>query len=108
MVGMFAGSLALFGSVVAMMTGGVGVLGGVETAGFHALRGFGGVVMALVGFAGALVVRSRPRLGATIMTASTVLGLALATWYYLLGAVLFFAAVFMVLRADEEDLYGNR
>ncbi len=108
MVGVFAASMALFGSVVAMLTGGIGVISGAEEAGSYALRGFWGSLAALAGFAGALTVRSRVRMGASIMGGSTVLGVASATWYYLPGAVLFFLAIFMVLRSDQEDLYSGR
>lgn len=64
--------------------------------------------MAVVGFAGAIIVRSRSCRGSAVMGVSTIVGLALASWYYLLGALLFFIAILLVLRADQEDLHGYR
>jgi hypothetical protein len=107
MVGIFGAIMALFGSVVAMMTGGVGVISGVESASVSALNGFWGTMMAVAGFVGAIVVRSRVWRGVSIMGVSALVGLAIVTWYYLMGALLFFIAVLMVLRADQEDLYGD-
>jgi len=108
MVGIFGGIMALFGSVVAMMTGGVGVISGAETASSYVLNGFGGTAMAVVGFVGAIVVRSRAWRGVTIMGVSALVGLAIVTWYYLMGALLFFIAILMVLCLDQEDLHGDR
>ena len=104
LVGVFGGLLALFGSIVAMATGGVGMIAGADEAGSHAARSLAAIVASAVGVAGALAARRRLRFGAIVMIGSTAAGLALVTLFYATGAVLLLVASWMALRARPDDL----
>ena len=98
MVGVFGAVMAVSGSVVAMLVAGTGTFAGSDDAGVVAMRGVGAVFASIAGLAGALTARSRLTLGATLMLASSALGLILITWYYAGGAILFLAASALALR----------
>ena len=103
MVGVFGTLMAMFGSVLAMMTGGIGTLGGADEAGSFTLRGFSALLAAMVGFTGAMIGRKRLPVGASLMLASSAAGLVLITWYYVAGAILFLTASALALRAGPDD-----
>ena len=92
MLGGFGAILALFGAIVVAFTGGVGVVWGVNDASSYAGRGMGAAVFAVVGLTGAVVALSHIRVGASLLIASSILGLLVVWWFYLVGAILMFSA----------------
>lgn len=104
LIGTFGGVMALFGAIMALFLGGVGVISGVDEANSFAARGFWAVFFAVVGLVGANVARRRLRVGAWMLVASSVLGVLLAWWFYLVGAILMLAAAGIAfwVRAESE------
>ena len=104
LVGTFGAVMALFGAIMALFTGGVGVASGVDEANTDAARSFGAVFFAVVGLVGANMARIRLRIGASMLVASSVFGMLLAWWFYLIGAILMLSAAGIAfwVRAESE------
>ncbi|MDA1036568.1 MAG: hypothetical protein O3B65_06785 [Chloroflexi bacterium] len=104
LVGTFGAFMALFGALVAMFTGGVGVVSGVDEGGSYAGRALGAALFAVVGLVGAVVARTHLRAGASALVVSSVLGVLLVWWFYLVGAILMLVAAGIAfwLRAEPE------
>ena len=104
LVGTFGAVMALFGALVALFTGGVGLVSGIDEAGSYTGRGFGAAAVAVVGLIGASVARTHLRVGASALVASSVLGVLLVWWFYLIGAILMLAAAGIAfwVRAEAE------
>ena len=92
LVGTFGAVMALFGAFMAMFTGVVGVDSGADEAGSYAGRGFGAALVAIVGFVGAIIARTHLRVGAWMLVLSSVLGVLLVWWFYIVGAILMLAS----------------
>ena len=97
LVGGFGALLAFVGAMMALFTGGIGFSAGADDAGALTARAVGALFASFTGIAGAVIARSRFRLGVFLLIISAVAGLIFVFWFYLTGAVMLLAAATMAL-----------
>ena len=98
--GLLGALMAIIGSIVAMGSGGVGVLAGASEAGGQTAAAAYGLLGSFVAMGGALLVPSRRRFGAILMGVAAVVGFLLVPLHFIVGSVLLLAAAAMALRGD--------
>jgi len=102
LIGGFGALMGLFGAFMALFAGFVGVSAGADGAGSAAGDGAWAMVAAIIGLTGAFVARGRLRVGGGLLLGSAALGLLLAFWFYMVGAILLTTAGAMAFWASAQ------
>lgn len=84
-----------------------GLLFGVYEGADVSWRGFGAIVMSVVGLVGAALAIAKPRIAAVLMMVSAVLGFVFVTLFYSLATVLLLVATLLAFLGREGKTVQN-
>ncbi len=104
-IGILGAVAGLIGAIVVLAVGGIGVVLEAEGGGEVVGLGFGALLMSVIGLVGATLAISKPKLAATLMAVSAIVGLVLIFVGYILATVLLLIAALLAFlgRHSETD-----